>query len=94
MLNVGDFVLVVRGSAWGRIISVTEDYDHHGALYLVRYYTTDGTGELVCPDSRCGGRSTSCPICKGNYRARDLARVSDRDLAFYREDGMLPKEEQ
>jgi hypothetical protein len=69
---------------------VTEVLHHvHESIARVHYIDPDTGDKMKCPDQRCNGLSLSCPIHERTARAADLSIWPSKDIAFYREDGML-----
>jgi len=57
-------------------------------LYHVRYLDLKTGLPMECPDKRCKGEHT-CPIHGANVPAEVIKPVPDRDLAFYRSEGLI-----
>ncbi len=94
-LKVGDVVQLRNGCRYGLVVGIDEIYGRYNLTLpqIIRYqvrFIDNNTGELMnCPDGRCRGQDVHCPICRGSYRAESLEKFSQRDIAFYRQEGML-----
>lgn len=78
-------------SAPQRLGKVVEVFEHNGeTLYSLHYFDTSTGLLMTCPDHRrCGSKGHTCPIHGANLRHRDFVPMTDRDVEFYRKEGMI-----
>ena len=57
--------------------------------FRVRYMDAETGKPFVCPDSRCGNRWKTCPICSCYVWRDELHKLTEDEKQVYREAGML-----
>ena len=98
--QIGDVVSFTNPSMSVHLGKITEmfpswrpkSYGGENLLHHVHYYKD---GKLMqCPDfDRCQHKHT-CPIHGANVWAEQIKRLSEKDIAFLRNEGILPETEE
>lgn len=93
--KLGDRVVFVKPyvSRYGRITFIRPYWRNAGngeePLYTVRYYDS-ATGKLMkCPDLRCRGANSACPICSRNSWNDEITKIDDHDIAYFKKYGFI-----
>jgi len=90
MLKIGSIVRRAESES-SRFGVITEFFDHGRRKLASVHYIDPNTGKLLqCPDkARCGNTGHTCPIHGFNTDKHALEAFSNRDVAFYVDEGLI-----